>query len=459
MNSCQRKNAGMTLSFRVDFVAFALLLVVCSTCGTALAAPRPNVVLVMLDDYGYECVGANGGTSYQTPHLDKLAQGGARGLRCHVQPLCTPTRVQLMTGQYNLRNYTQFGQLELSQTTFAHLFQRAGYATCIAGKWQLGRDMKSPAHFGFEKYCLWQLDRRPTRYANAGLEIDGRHVDLTGGKYGPDVVSEYAREFIASHKEHPFLLYYPMMLTHGPFQPTPDSKDWDPTTADEQSQRDPAHFADMVAYADKLIGKLVIALEENGVRDNTLLIVLGDNGTARGITSRMGERVVHGGKASSTDAGTHVPLIASWPGVIPAGLVLDDLIDSTDFLPTICEAGRVEPPSSLTLDGRTFLPQLRGENGNPREWVYCWFTRYGGAKADFEFAMDKRYKLYRDGRLFDVEQDVEEKRPLDEQSRTGLAAESAQRLAQVFDKFKDARPAAIAAQSTLGRRENRAGND
>ncbi len=436
----------------------AILLVVCLIGGGALAAPRPNVVLVMLDDYGYECVGANGGTSYQTPHLDKLAQGGARGLRCHVQPLCTPTRAQLMTGQYNLRNYTQFGHLDPGQTTFAQLFQRSGYATCIAGKWQLGRDMKLPAHFGFEKYCLWQLDRRPPRYANAGLEIDGRHVDLTGGKYGPDVVNEYARDFIASHKDRPFLLYYPMLLTHGPFQPTPDSKDWEPTTADEQSQRDPAHFGDMVAYADKLIGKLVAALEKNSVRDNTLLIVLGDNGTARGIASQMGERIVHGGKGSSTYAGTHVPLIASWPGVIPPGLVLDDLIDSTDFLPTICQAGGVEPPSSLTLDGRSFLPQLRGDPGRPRDWIYCWYARNGGAKPDFEFAMDKRFKLYRDGRFFELEKDLEEMHPLEEQARTGPAAEAAQRLAQVFDKFEDARPSAIAAQGTAVRRGNRAGD-
>ncbi len=439
------------MALRVRSLRLALSVIALLTCVTALAAPRPNVVLVMFDDYGYECVAANGGTSYQTPHLDKLAQGGARGLRCHVQPLCTPTRVQLMTGQYNLRNYTQFGHLDPAQATFAQLFRRAGYATCITGKWQLGRDMKLPSHFGFDKYCLWQLDRRPPRYANAGLEIDGRHVDLTGGKYGPDVVNEYARDFIVEHKDRPFLLYYPMILTHGPFQPTPDSKDWDPATANEQAQRDPAHFADMVAYADKLIGKLVDALEENGVRDNTLLIVLGDNGSPRGITSRMGDRIVHGGKGMSTYAGTHVPLIASWPGVIPPGLVLDDLIDSTDFLPTICQAADVIPPSELTLDGRSFLPQLRGEPGQPREWIYCWYARDGGAEPDFEFAMDKRFKIYRDGRIFDLEQDLEEEHPLAERSRAGQAAEAANRLAAVFDKFAGTRPKAIAAQGT-GRR-------
>ncbi len=113
----------------------------------------------MIDDFGYECIGADGGTSYHTPHIDRLAAGGALARNCHVQPLCTPTRVQLMTGKYNVRNYTYFGHLETHQTTFAQLFKQAGYATCIAGKWQLGRDLSLPAHFGFDQYCLWQLDR------------------------------------------------------------------------------------------------------------------------------------------------------------------------------------------------------------------------------------------------------------------------------------------------------------
>lgn len=412
----------------------------------AAAAGRPNVVLVMIDDFGYECVGANGSTSYQTPHLDALARGGIRGLHCHVQPLCTPTRVQLMTGQYNVRNYTHFGHLDPDQTTFAHLFQRAGYATCIAGKWQLGRDLKLPKHFGFDQYCLWQLDRRPPRYANAGLEIDGEQVNLSGGKYGPDVVNDYARDFIASHKNRRFLLYYPMILTHGPFQPTPDSHDWDPTTKDEQSQRDPAHFADMVTYADKLIGKLIATLDEQGLRDNTLVIVLGDNGTAKGLTSRLGDRIVRGGKATSTAAGTHVPLIANWPGVIPPDRELGDLVDSTDFLPTICEAGGVALPRDLTLDGSSFLPQLRGETGTPRPWIYSWFARSGGGVAESEFAMDKRYKLYRDGRMYDLVDDLEEQRPLAPAQLTTLGQSARQQLATVFEKFKAARSSAIAAQ-------------
>jgi arylsulfatase A len=411
------------------------------------AAGRPNVVLIMLDDFGYECVGANGGTSYQTPHFDRLAGGGARGEHCHVQPLCTPTRAQLMTGKYNVRNYTRFGHLDPAQGTFAQLFKRAGYDTCIAGKWQLGRDKSLPALFGFDKYCLWQLDRRPPRYANAGLEIDGRQIDYTNGEYGPEIVNRYAIDFIAGHKDRPFLLYYPMILTHNPNQPTPDSKDWDPRTADEKAKRDPKHFADMVAYADKLIGNVADALDRNGVRDNTLLLVIGDNGTTRGIRSRMGQRVVIGGKGSSTHLGTHVPLVASWPGVIPQGLVLEDLIDSTDFLPTICDASGVEVPADWKLDGHSFLPQLRGEKGKPREWIYCWYARNGGAEPQFEFAMNQRYKLYRDGGMFDLARDVDEKHPLDAESLSTEATAAQRLLKDALAEFHDARPAAVASQA------------
>lgn len=424
--------------------------------SSATAAPL-NVVLVMLDDFGYECVGANGGTSYQTPHMDRLAREGARGTRFHAQPLCTPTRVQLMTGQSNVRNYTHFGHLDPEQTTFAQLFKRAGYRTCIAGKWQLGRDLTLPAHFGFDRYCLWQLDRRPPRYANAGLEIDGQHVDLSGGDYGPDVVNKYAREFIAQEKDKPFLLYYPMILTHGPFQPTPDSSDWDPATADERSQNHPKHFADMVQYADKLIGRLLETIEEQGLAEQTLVIVIGDNGTGRGITSRMGDRVVEGGKGLRIQTGTHVPFLARWPSKIRPGTILENVSDTTDLLPTICEAASVPIPTDQVLDGRSLLGQLTGAAGPTRDWIYCWYARSGGAKPDFEFALDNRFKLYRDGKFFDIESDAEETRPLEPTDVEGEAAASHQKLKAVLAKYSDARPKTIAAQGEPKRK--RAGEE
>ena len=158
---------------------------------------------------------------------------------CHVQPLCTPTRVQLMTGRYNVRNYLNFGTLVRTETTFAHLLKKAGYATGICGKWQLGREKDSPQHFGFDESYLWQHTRRPPRYANPGLEHNGKELNFTNGEYGPKLVNDFALDFVTRHKDEPFFLYYPMMLTHDPFQPTPgqprlgpegDGRDGEPAT-------------------------------------------------------------------------------------------------------------------------------------------------------------------------------------------------------------------------------------
>src|SRR5438045_2204 len=178
-----------TLSFIIALLLGPLALLHAAERG-------PNVVLILIDDFGYECVTANGGESYKTPVMDKLAATGVRFENCHVQPLCTPTRVQLMTGMSNRRNYTHFGHLDPSQKTFANLLKDAGYATCITGKWQLSNGYEGPAHFGFDEYCLWQLVRRPDRYKNPGLEINGKQHDYENNEYGPDIVSEYALVFI-----------------------------------------------------------------------------------------------------------------------------------------------------------------------------------------------------------------------------------------------------------------------
>src|SRR5262245_3690878 len=282
-----------------------LLIGACPATLAAEQAKKPNIVLIMADDFGYECVTANGGQSYKTPHLDRLAAAGVRFENCHVQPLCTPTRVQLMTGLYNVRNYLNFGTLVRTETTFAHLLKKAGYATAICGKWQLGREKDSPQHFGFDESYLWQHTRRPPRYANPGLEHNGKELDFTKGEYGPDLVNDFAIDFVNRHKDKPFFLYYPMMLTHGPYQPTPDSPDWDPKAMGEMVNRDAKHFADMVAYMDKLIGKLDAKLGELGVRDNTLVLIVGDNGTGRGTTSRFRGADYSGGKGTTKAAGTH----------------------------------------------------------------------------------------------------------------------------------------------------------
>ncbi|MBD3383840.1 sulfatase-like hydrolase/transferase [candidate division KSB1 bacterium] len=408
---------------------------------------KPNIVLIMADDLGYECIGANGGESYQTPVLDKLAANGVRFEHAYAQPLCTPTRVQLLTGIYNVRNYTDFGVLDKNETTFANLFKNAGYATCIVGKWQLGGGVQGPNHFGFDDYCLWQLtpgrtdsEGRDTRYPNPKLNVNGSVMDYKNGEYGPDVVSDYACDFIQKNQDTPFLLYYPMILTHCPFAPTPDSEDWNPEDKGSLSYKgDPRYFEDMVRYMDKMVGKLIATLESCGLRENTLIIFTGDNGTDEPIVSILNGRRVAGAKGEMTNAGTRVPLIAGWPGVIPTGTVCRDLVDFSDFFPTLCDAADIPIPENLNIDGRSFLPQVMGKKGKPREWSYCWYSRNGKSANARVFARTRRYKLYQTGEFYDIQEDVPEQKPLKQENLNDHQLKTRAMLNKVIKRYQGMR--------------------
>ena len=144
------------------------------------AADRPNIVLILADDFGYECLGCNGGTSYKTPNLDRLAAGGVRFEHCYVQPLCTPDP-RAAHDRASTTSATTSSSAHSSRTrdTFAPPPQEGRLRhRASAGKWQLGRGLDSPQHFGFDEYCLWQHTRRPPRYANPGLEINGKESRL-----------------------------------------------------------------------------------------------------------------------------------------------------------------------------------------------------------------------------------------------------------------------------------------
>jgi arylsulfatase A len=350
-----------------------------------------------------------------------------------------------MTGRHNVRNYIQFGLLPRTETTFAHLLKKAGYATGVCGKWQLGTEPDSPRHFGFDESLLWQHTRRPPRYANPGLETNGVPVDFNHGEYGPKLVNDFALDFITRHKDRAFFLYYPMILTHDPFQPTPDSSDWDPQAIGEEVHRDGKQFADMTAYMDKMIGRVVAKLAELGLREHTLVLFLGDNGTHKTVTSRFRGGEFVGGKTLTTHRGTHVPLIVNWPAVRKTGGVNHDLVGAVDILPTLCEAAGAPVPANT--DGVSFLPQLRGERGQTREWLYSWYSpRVNENLTARESVFNHRFKLYRDGNFFDLARDPDEKNPLAVAALTGDAVPAAKQLQAVLDRFKSARPAGLDAQ-------------
>ncbi len=441
MNSRFKPPLTMGSRSTTGFSAFQwtmVFLVAIVACSTVLHAEpdkqqQPNIVLIMADDMGYETVTANGGESYSTPRLDRLAETGMRFTQAHAQPICTPSRVEIMTGIHNSRNYDRFGYLDPDEYTFGNLLRENGYSTCVVGKWQLEGGFDGPNKFGFDEYCLWQLTRRPNRYPNPGLEINGEEKNFNNGEYGPDIVSDYACDFIErkADEDAPFFVYYPMILPHWPFEPTPDSEEWDPTfrrgDESEKSRKgwktrgwNNKFFPDMIAYTDKLVGKIVDRLEAAGVRENTLVIFTGDNGTHTEVTSQFNGREWKGGKGHMMDNGTHVPLIANMPGTIPEGRVNHDLIDFTDFFTTLAAFASAEVPDDLTLNSHSFAPQLKGKEGDPRKTLYCWYFRNGkpvdGGKnhSAGEFARTHMYKLYRDGEFYDLTNDFYERNPLSE---------------------------------------------
>lgn len=406
---------------------------------------RPNIVLIMADDLGFECLGVNGGSSYSTPNLDRMAAQGMRFENCHSQSLCTPSRVQIMTGLYNVRNYTEFGKLDRSQKSFANLFKDAGYKTAIAGKWQLGREKDSPQHFGFDLSCLWQhsLPRTDSagfdsRFSNPILESNGEVMQLDRGIYGPDVVSDFICDFIKESKDRPFFAYYPMILTHCPFVPTPDSKDWDPDNPGSLSYKgDPRYFADMVAYMDGIVGKIISTIEIAGLEKNTIIIFTGDNGTDQPVVSMFKGKEYPGGKGQTTDNGTHVPLIVRWDSAIEPGAECLDLVDFSDFLPTICEAAEIKLTQDIEYDGFSFLPQLLGEKGNPRKWIYSWYSPRGESLK--EFARDTEYKLYTSGAFYNVKDDFFEQTALNPEDFSKEEKQSYKTLNKALNKYKNIR--------------------
>ncbi|MBN8859172.1 MAG: sulfatase-like hydrolase/transferase [Sphingobacteriales bacterium] len=389
------------------------------------SAPQrpPNIILILADDMGKECIGAYGST-YNTPNIDQLAREGLKFNYGFSQPLCTPSRVQLMTGQYNYKNYVEFGYLDPYQNTFAHLAKKAGYVTAIAGKWQLGFNNKLPAHFGFDHYCLWQLSYKRSdgeRYAKPLIERDGVTLPSSNDDYGPDIFTDYLLNFIEQNKDKKFLAYYPMALVHDPFQSTPDSKRWNDDVPG-RFKNDTANFRDMVAYSDKNVGRIIGKLKALDLYENTIIIFTGDNGTGRAIITPLKDgTTIKGGKGLTVDRGDRVPLIVNWGTGRYVRHETDDLVDFTDFLPTIADAIGQQIPKAWDADGNSIYPQIKGEKGHPRKWI---FTHYNPLHSEeinkqaARFFRDHRYKLYQDGRFYDLVKDPEETNPVAEGNGT-----------------------------------------
>lgn len=381
----------------------------CVGPGARDSVRSPNVLLILADDIGVECIGCYGGESYATPVIDALAAQGMLFEAAHAQPLCTPSRVELLTGRDHARCYEAFSVLPRGVPTLAQMLGGAGYDTAVAGKWQLlaaehyrepvRGSGTTPGAAGFDEWCLWQVDKLGKRYHGPLLSTPEGLTQHPPSAYGPDLFVDQLVRFIERPRGRPFFAFYPMALVHDPFVAPPGVDEGDPQQ----------NFAAMVAHMDLCVGRLLAALERAGCAEQTLVVFVGDNGTHRRIRSRWNGREVRGGKNTMTDRGTHVPMIVRWPEAVRAGSRCGDLIDFTDFVPTLCDVAGAAPPPQV--DGISFGPQLRGQRGRPREVLTCYHRARPVTRpqvAGQAFARTARYKLYADGRAFDLRVDPDE---------------------------------------------------
>ncbi|MDH5399304.1 MAG: sulfatase-like hydrolase/transferase [Cyclobacteriaceae bacterium] len=425
---------------------------------------RPNIILMMVDDLGKEWVSAYGAEDVHTPNIDALTDEGMLFHNVYAMPQCTPTRVTLLTGQYPFRhgwvNHWDVprwgGGAHFDENMYPPLMQqikKAGYATCIAGKWQIDDFRVEPdalTRLGFDEYCMW------TGY-ETGVEASAERYDdpyiftsegsqTHQGKFGPDIFRDFIINFIKVKKDTPFFVYYPMALTHTPFVNTPDEQ------ADDALGKHKA----MVRYTDKITGQIVQALKEAGVRDNTVIIWTADNGTAGQITGRYQGRKVKGGKSKTIEPGINMPFLVSWPLKMKSRVESDALVDFTDILPTCLDLAGV-PVEEFTrgyeVDGRSFKNVLLSPTqSGPRKWI---LSMGGGNNAKLtdqgvenqyvyrdRVLRNKKYKLYinpdrQPEKFYDLLNDPAEESNIIDSLMTGEQKNNFEQLLEVALSFPE----------------------
>jgi arylsulfatase A-like enzyme len=419
-------------------------------------AERPNVVFILIDDLSHYGVSAYGGVELNstqgyfdpvpiaTPEIDRLAAEGVLAGNAFAYPICEPTRVALMTGMNNHRNFVKAKALHESQITFGDLFKQAGYATGIAGKWKQSRGTAQiPGEdyvdqFGWDEIHCFDLLYEGPRHIDPNFVINGKiqwfkdsNPETDRRYYGPNLVNRFALDFIERHQEEPFFLYYPMLLVHDEHTPTPDTKPHDlydhfdvmtHTGVSPENKYgafkgdDRRYFPDMMAYMDKMIGRVTNKLDELNLRDNTLIIIMGDNGTKESFSYTLADGTEFvGGKGQCKINGLQVPLILSYPGTIDPGIQYDGLINLTDLLPTICEAAGITLPNEKDIDGISFWPQVtRADPDVHREHIYTWYNAnrpMTDPSKLLRYAQEINFKRYApdanfpEGRFFDLRND------------------------------------------------------
>ena len=377
----------------MKFKSLVLALLIANTALMA-QTKKPNIIYILADDLGIDGLSCYGADLYKTPVIDKLAKEGIRYTNSYTAPLCGPSRALILTGRYAFRtgavNQDMTGEMSPAvETMMPKILKQAGYTSAMIGKW--GQLPLGPAEFGFDDYLRFfgsgvyiSTDEKKQKYV-----LNGQESILKDKEYMPDLMHTHVEEFLSKHTKDPFYLYYSLVHVHGEIIATPDTK---PGTTEFKDL-----YTDNINYMDKLVGKLLRTLDSLKLRDNTLIVFMGDNGTAgqaAAIGTVNGKKII-GKKGTMQEGGSLVPLIANWPSTIKKGSVSKDLIDATDLIPTFAEIAGAPLPTNNILDGKSFAYQLKGGKGTPRDWI---FTELGN---DW-YVRSANWKLNRAGKLFDM---------------------------------------------------------
>ncbi|GEP44029.1 sulfatase family protein [Brevifollis gellanilyticus] len=355
-------------------------------CASTIAAPPPNVVIILADDLGFGDLGCYGHPKFKTPRIDQMAAEGARLTQFNCPaPFCAPTRSSLMTGRYPFRcgmtqNPAPDGgpaadalALRKSEVTLAQVLKKVGYATGMIGKWHLGHKPGSlPTDRGFDEYygIPYSNDMRPVQVLE-GVEVAEYPVvqaTLTT-RY-----SKRATDFIQRNKDKPFFLYFAEAMPHKPLAAS--EKNYKKSGA--------GMYGDALADLDDSVGAVLDALKQNGIDGNTLILFSSDNGAWFGGSCGG----LRGMKGTNYEGGYRVPMIARWPGKIPAGQASNELTVMMDLFATVLDVTQAKMPDDRVIDGRSLMPVLTGKAKSPHEFIF------GHLNSKLATIRDARWKLH-----------------------------------------------------------------
>jgi len=363
---------------------FRLLLLLGSLCGPTLAADKPNVVIIFMDDMGYGDIGPFGATKQKTPHLDRMAAEGMKLTSFYAAPVCSVSRAQLLTGCYGPRidvpgvyGPGSASGLNPAEHTIAERLRELGYATMCIGKWHVGDQPEFlPTNQGFDHYFgipySNDMQRKSTETGQRVTPLlrDGKVTELLTDEQQSRIVERYTDEavgFITKNKDKPFFLYLPHTAIHTPIYPGEKFR----------GKSANGRVGDWIEEIDWSTGRVLETLRELKIAESTLVIFSSDNGpwlikeADSGSSGRL-----RGGKGSTWEGGVRVPTLAWWPGKIAPGTTVDAIAGTIDLLPTAVSLAGGNLPTQPVLDGRDLSPVLLGETKESPRGVHYYFSQY-----------------------------------------------------------------------------------